>query len=57
MKNKVMAYRLGDIIRKENTSIKKPGDIGTKPMPRWLQNRNVKEEIEQLFKETKNELL
>jgi hypothetical protein len=58
MKNNVMAYRLGDIIRKQNNNIKKPDDIGTKPMPKWLQNKNAKDEIEWLFKETtKNELL
>jgi hypothetical protein len=53
MKVKVMAHRLGDIIRKENKDIKKPDDIGTKPVPKWLQNKN--NEIEQLFKEPTNE--
>jgi hypothetical protein len=50
-----MAYRLGDIIRKQNNNIKKPDDIGTKPVPRWLQNKS--NEIERLFKEPANELL
>jgi hypothetical protein len=36
--NKAMAYRLGDIIRKQNDNIKKPDDIGTKPIPKWMQN-------------------
>jgi hypothetical protein len=55
MKTKVMAYRLGDIIRKENNNIKQPDDIGTKPIPRWLKNKHDK--IEKLFKEPVNELL
>jgi hypothetical protein len=49
MKNRVMSYRLGDVIRKETEQYKKPNDIGTKPIPRWVQNKNVKDEIEQLF--------
>jgi hypothetical protein len=54
MKNKVMAYQLKDFIRKENKqNNKKPDDIGTKPVPKWLENKN--NEIEQLFKETTNE--
>jgi hypothetical protein len=48
-----MAYRLGDIIRKDTNNIKKPDDIGTKPVPRWLQNKNVKDELKKIFEETK----
>jgi hypothetical protein len=56
MKNKIMAYQLGNVIRKEYEQYnKKPDDIGTKPVPKWLQNK--KNEIERLFKEPANELL
>jgi hypothetical protein len=46
MKNKVMAYQLGNVIRKEykQWNNKKPGDIGTKPVPRWLKNKQDKTE-------------
>jgi hypothetical protein len=55
MKSKVISYRLGDVLRKEyEKGNKKPNDIGTKPVPKWLQDKNVKDEIEKLFT-TKNE--
>jgi hypothetical protein len=49
MKNKVMSYRLGDIIRKEyeQSENKKPDDIGTKPVPKWLQDKETT--IEEIF--------
>jgi hypothetical protein len=51
MKTKVIAHRLGDIIRKENNNIKKPDDIGTKPIPNWTRNKNKKDEIKKSYSE------
>jgi hypothetical protein len=56
MRRKIMAYSLGNVIRKEYEQYnEQPNDIGTKPVPGWLQNRNVKDEIEQLFTEKRRD--
>jgi hypothetical protein len=52
MRTKIVAYRLGDIIRKDTNNIKKPDDIGTKPIPKWIQDKNAKDGIKILFKDT-----
>jgi hypothetical protein len=50
MRTKVMAYNLKDFIRKEKEpDYIKRDDIGTKPIPRWIQDKNAKNEIEKLF--------
>jgi hypothetical protein len=50
MRRKIMSYNLGNVIRKEyEQHNEQPDDIGTKPVPRWLQNKNARNEIEQLL--------
>jgi len=41
MKQKIMANNIRHFIRKEKEQpVEKPDDIGTKPIPSWLQPKN-----------------